>query len=384
MDLNKKLKKIKIDIIIHCGTHYVKNHNVSDINKLTLANIEFGVILLENLKSMGVKKFINFSTVWQNYNGKQDIAYNLYSAFKLSYSKILDYYIGKFSFIRFYNLFISDTYGENDNRSKIINLIKPDLVMHLAAESHVDRSINSPWEFIESNVIGTYNLLEASRSYFNKLNGGKKSNFRFHHISTDEVFGSLSDIGTFSEKTPYDPRSPYSASKASSDHLVRAWHHTYNFPIIITNCSNNFGPWQYPEKLIPLTISKAINLQTIPIYGDGSNVRDWLFVDDHVDALIISATKGEIGETYCIGGFGERTNLQVVKKICDILDVFCPQNIKYSELMSFVKDRPGHDKRYSINSEKIQSKLNWYPKYSFDEALEKTIKWYLENKEFLK
>ena len=267
---------------------------------------------------------------------------------------------------------------------EIINLIKPDLIMHLAAESHVDRSINSPWEFIESNVIGTYNLLEASRSYFNKLNGSKKSNFRFHHISTDEVFGSLSDIGTFSEKTPYDPRSPYSASKASSDHLVRAWHHTYNFPIIITNCSNNFGPWQYPEKLIPLTISKAINLQTIPIYGDGSNVRDWLFVDDHVDALIISAIKGEIGETYCIGGFGERTNLQVVKKICDILDVFCPQNIKYSELMSFVKDRPGHDKRYSINSEKIQSKLNWYPKYSFDEALEKTIKWYLENKEFLK
>ena len=267
---------------------------------------------------------------------------------------------------------------------EIINLIKPDLVMHLAAESHVDRSINSPWEFIESNVIGTYNLLEASRSYINKLNGGKKSNFRFHHISTDEVFGSLSDIGTFSEKTPYDPRSPYSASKASSDHLVRAWHHTYNFPIIITNCSNNFGPWQYPEKLIPLTISKAINLQTIPIYGDGSNVRDWLFVDDHVDALIISATKGEIGETYCIGGFGERTNLQVVKKICDMLDFFCTQKIKYSELISFVNDRPGHDKRYSINSEKIQSKLNWHPKYSFDEALEKTIKWYLENKEFLK
>ena len=267
---------------------------------------------------------------------------------------------------------------------EVINLIKPDLVMHLAAESHVDRSINSPREFIESNILGTYNLLEASRSYLNKLNGNKKSNFRFHHISTDEVFGSLSDIGTFSEKTPYDPRSPYSASKASSDHLVRAWHHTYNFPTIITNCSNNFGPWQYPEKLIPLTIGKAINLQTIPIYGDGSNVRDWLFVEDHVDALIISATKGEIGETYCIGGFGERTNLQVVKKICDILDVFCTRNIKHSELISFVKDRPGHDKRYSINSEKIQSKLNWMPKYSFDKALEITIKWYLENKEFLK
>ena len=267
---------------------------------------------------------------------------------------------------------------------EVINLIKPDLVMHLAAESHVDRSINSPREFIESNILGTYNLLEASRSYLNKLNGNKKSNFRFHHISTDEVFGSLSDIGTFSEKTPYDPRSPYSASKASSDHLVRAWHHTYNFPIIITNCSNNFGPWQYPEKLIPLTIGKATKLQKIPIYGDGSNVRDWLFVEDHVDALIISATKGEIGETYCIGGFGERTNLQVVKKICDILDVFCTRNIKHSELISFVKDRPGHDKRYSINSEKIQSKLNWMPKYSFDKALEITIKWYLENKEFLK
>ncbi len=262
----------------------------------------------------------------------------------------------------------------------VFNNIKPDLVMHLAAESHVDRSISSSRIFIESNIIGTYNLLESSRKYYEGLNVDEKSKFRFHHISTDEVFGSLGETGTFSEETPYDPRSPYSASKASSDHLVRSWYHTYNLPIIITNCSNNYGPWQFPEKLIPLTTLKAINSEKIPIYGNGSNVRDWLYVEDHVEALILSARKGEIGETYCIGGFGERTNLEVVEKICDILDNLIPKSFKHKDLISFVKDRKGHDKRYSINSKKIQSELNWAPQYSFDNGLLKTVEWYLKNK----
>ena len=262
----------------------------------------------------------------------------------------------------------------------VFDLIKPDLIMHLAAESHVDRSISSSREFIESNIIGTYNLLEVSRKYYDSLTNPKKSIFRFHHISTDEVFGTLGSSGTFSEKTAYDPRSPYSASKASSDHLVRSWHHTYNLPVIITNCSNNFGPWQFPEKLIPQTILKGYNLQEIPIYGDGSNIRDWLYVEDHVEALILSATKGNIGESYCIGGFGERTNLEVAENICNILDDLSPAKFKHSELISFVKDRPGHDMRYAIDSSKIQKELNWKPKYSFDKSLKKTIKWYIDNK----
>ena len=264
----------------------------------------------------------------------------------------------------------------------IFEKIKPDLVMHLAAESHVDRSISSPRIFIESNIIGTYNLLESSRRYYESLNIEKKLQFRFHHISTDEVFGSLDEDGKFSEETPYDPRSPYSASKASSDHLVRSWFHTYGLPIIITNCSNNFGPWQYPEKLIPLTILKANKSEKIPIYGDGSNIRDWLYVEDHVEALILAATKGEIGETYCIGGFGEKTNLEVVKNICQILDVLSPKEIEHHELITFIEDRKGHDKRYSINPHKIQSKLDWGPKYSFEEALLKTIKWYISSENF--
>ena len=268
---------------------------------------------------------------------------------------------------------------KHDKLQEIFSEIKPDLVMHLAAESHVDRSISSSRVFIESNIIGTYNLLETSRKYFETLDFEKKSKFKFHHISTDEVFGSLNESGSFSEITAYDPRSPYSASKASSDHLVRSWFHTYELPIIITNCSNNYGPWQFPEKLIPLTIIKALKLEKIPIYGDGLNIRDWLFVEDHVDALILSAEKGKVGETYCIGGFGERTNLQVVEKICEILDEISPRNIKHNELISFINDRKGHDRRYAINSNKIQSELNWEPKYTFDEGLYKTVQWYLLN-----
>ena len=254
----------------------------------------------------------------------------------------------------------------------------PDLVMHLAAESHVDRSIEGPGAFIESNIVGTYNLLQASRTHFDNLEAERKVNFRFHHISTDEVFGSLGSTGRFSETTPYDPRSPYSASKAASDHLVYAWHHTFGLPIILTNCSNNYGPWQYPEKLIPVVILKAAAGESIPLYGDGMNVRDWLYVEDHVDALLLAANRGRLGESYCIGGHGERTNLQVIEKICSILDEIKPENKPHRKLISFVKDRLGHDRRYAIDPIKITTELGWEPRHGFDEGLEATVKWYVE------
>ena len=261
----------------------------------------------------------------------------------------------------------------------IIFNFQPDLIMHLAAESHVDRSIDNSRVFIESNIIGTFNLLEASRIYFRELKDQKKENFKLHHISTDEVFGSLDHNGKFSEESSYDPRSPYSASKASSDHLVRAWHHTYQLPIIITNCSNNFGPWQYPEKLIPLVIHKAVSKERIPIYGDGENIRDWLYVDDHVDALLRVISIGEIGKSYCIGGNNEISNKVLVKKICFILNEIKPSTYDYLDLIEYVKDRPGHDKRYAIDASYIKKELGWEPKYNFDESLKTTIKWYLEN-----
>jgi dTDP-glucose 4,6-dehydratase len=254
----------------------------------------------------------------------------------------------------------------------------PDLVMHLAAESHVDRSIEGPGAFIESNIVGTFNLLQASRKHFENLEEERKVNFRFHHISTDEVFGSLGATGRFSETTPYDPRSPYSASKAASDHLVYAWHHTFGLPVILTNCSNNYGPWQYPEKLIPVVILKAAAGEAIPLYGDGMNVRDWLYVEDHVDALLLAANRGRLGESYCIGGHGERTNLQVIEKICSILDDIKPENKPHRNLIKFVKDRLGHDRRYAIDPQKITTELGWKPRHGFDEGLEATVKWYLE------
>jgi dTDP-glucose 4,6-dehydratase len=254
----------------------------------------------------------------------------------------------------------------------------PDLVMHLAAESHVDRSIEGPGAFIESNIVGTFNLLQASRTHFDNLEGERKVNFRFHHISTDEVFGSLGSTGRFSETTPYDPRSPYSASKAASDHLVYSWYHTFGLPIILTNCSNNYGPWQYPEKLIPVVILKAAAGESIPLYGDGMNVRDWLYVEDHVDALLLAANRGRLGESYCIGGHGERTNLQVIEKICSILDEIKPENKPHRKLISFVKDRLGHDRRYAIDPGKITTELGWEPRHGFDEGLEATVKWYME------
>ena len=257
---------------------------------------------------------------------------------------------------------------------------KPDAVMHLAAESHVDRSIDVPSDFVETNITGTFNILEASRKYWQKQ--GYTDKFRFHHISTDEVFGSLpKDPNTrFTEKTPYDPRSPYSASKASSDHLVRAWYETYGLPVILTNCSNNFGPYQFPEKLIPRVILNALSEKPIPVYGNGNNIRDWLYVDDHANALLLALEKGKNGRTYNIGDENEQTNLEVVKTICSILDQLNPRKKgQYADLITFVIDRPGHDARYAINPSRIRKELGWQTTLSFDHNLEKTVQWYLNN-----
>ena len=258
----------------------------------------------------------------------------------------------------------------------------PDLVMHLAAESHVDRSIEGPAAFIDSNVGGTFHLLQAVRAHWEALPEPRRAAFRFHHISTDEVFGSLGPTGRFSETTPYDPRSPYSASKAASDHLVSAWHHTYGLPVVLTNCSNNYGPWQFPEKLIPVVILKAIAGEPIPLYGDGANVRDWLYVEDHVDALLLAATRGELGRSYCVGGHGERTNKQVVEAICTLLDQLQPSGAPHARLITPVADRPGHDRRYAIDPSRISSELGWQPRHSFEVGLEATVRWYLAHQEW--
>ncbi len=280
--------------------------------------------------------------------------------------------------------FLKGDITDKSTVDKIINQIKPELVIHLAAETHVDKSIKSPEKFISSNVIGTFQLLQTSLNYYEKVNQDIKNKFKFLHISTDEVFGSLNQKGFFNENSKYDPRSPYSASKASSDHLVMAWFHTYGLPCIITNCSNNYGPWQYPEKLIPNTIAKALNNDHIPIYGNGNNVRDWLYVDDHIDAILLAADKGIPGKKYCIGGNNEKTNLDVVNKICQYLDKRIPKKDSYTSLIKFVKDRPGHDFRYAIDSSLIKKDLNWTPKHKFEIGLEKTIDWYLKNKAWLK
>ena len=261
---------------------------------------------------------------------------------------------------------------------RIFSMHKPDIIMHLAAESHVDRSIDAPDDFIQTNIIGTYILLEQALKYYQSL--ADKSKFRFHHISTDEVYGDLDNLDElFTEQTPYSPSSPYSASKASSDHLVRAWYRTFDLPIVITNCSNNYGEYQFPEKLIPLTISNAIAGKSLPIYGDGKQIRDWLYVDDHARTLLLCATVGKIGETYNIGGHNEIKNIDVVKTICRILDKLLPNPNNYEELITFVKDRAGHDRRYAIDANKIQQELNWTPQETFATGIEKTIKWHLKN-----
>ena len=257
---------------------------------------------------------------------------------------------------------------------------KPDIVMHLAAESHVDRSIDAPGDFIETNVTGTYNMLEAARAFWTAQ--GKPDTFRFHHISTDEVYGSLGETGMFTEDTPYDPRSPYSASKAASDHLVRAWGETYGLPILVTNCSNNYGPYHFPEKLIPVVILKALAGAPIPVYGDGSNIRDWLYVEDHADALLTVVDKGQIGRTYNIGGENEAKNIDLVRTICTLLDALRPGDAPYGEQITFVTDRPGHDQRYAIDPTRIRTELGWRPSVTVEEGLRKTVIWYLENEDW--
>ncbi len=254
---------------------------------------------------------------------------------------------------------------------------QPTAIMHLAAESHVDRSIDGPGTFVDTNVTGTYTLLEAARAYW--LSAGKPDNFRFHHISTDEVFGSLGDTGLFTEDSPYAPNSPYSATKAASDHLVRAWHETYGLPILMTNCSNNYGPFHFPEKLIPVVILNALAGKQIPVYGAGENVRDWLYVEDHADALLTVLTKGQVGRSYNIGGQNEARNIDIVRAICNILDVMRPKDQPYADQITFVADRPGHDLRYAIDPTRIRTELGWRPSVTLHEGLERTVRWYLDN-----
>jgi dTDP-glucose 4,6-dehydratase len=265
--------------------------------------------------------------------------------------------------------------------ARVFRQHRPSAVMHLAAESHVDRSIDGPAAFIQTNITGTYTLLEAARAYWQNLEGEAKQAFRFHHISTDEVYGTLGESGLFTEETAYQPNSPYSASKASSDHLVRAWHHTYGLPVVTTNCSNNYGPYQFPEKLIPVIILNARAGKPLPVYGQGNNIRDWLYVDDHVRALLRVLEQGRVGETYNIGGHNEKTNLEVVKTICALLDELLPDSAHrpHESLITFVADRPGHDLRYAIDAGKIQRELGWTPAETFDSGLRKTVRWYLDN-----
>ena len=265
---------------------------------------------------------------------------------------------------------------------ELFDTYQPDAVMHLAAESHVDRSIDGPGEFIQTNVVGTFTLLQAALGFWRGLPSAKREAFRFHHISTDEVFGSLGEDGLFCEATAYDPRSPYSASKAASDHLVRAWHHTYGLPVVLTNCSNNYGPYHFPEKLIPLIIINALEGLKLPVYGKGANVRDWLYVDDHARALLAVVTSGTVGHTYCVGGRSEKTNLEVVETICALMDELAPSARigPRGALITFVADRPGHDLRYAIDASKIMSELGWEPSETFESGLRKTVEWYLANR----
>lgn len=262
--------------------------------------------------------------------------------------------------------------------AKVFKAHKPDAVMHLAAESHVDRSIDGPAEFMQTNIIGTYEMLEAARTYWQA--NGKPDTFRFHHISTDEVYGTLGETGLFTESTPYAPNSPYSASKAASDHLVRAWSETYGLPVVLTNCSNNYGPYHFPEKLIPVVILNALAGKDIPIYGKGENIRDWLYVEDHADALLTVLEKGTSGRTYNIGGENEVANIDLVKIICDLLDELRPADTPYANLITFVTDRPGHDLRYAIDPTRIRNELGWRPSVTLEEGLRKTVQWYLDNK----
>ena len=269
-----------------------------------------------------------------------------------------------------------------DALRRIFKQYQPDAVMHLAAESHVDRSIDGPAAFIQTNVVGTFQLLQIACEYWREMSDEAQSRFRFHHISTDEVYGSLGAQGLFTEQSAYQPNSPYSASKAGSDHLVRAWFHTYGFPVVTSNCSNNYGPFQFPEKLIPLVILNALDNKPLPVYGKGENIRDWLYVQDHVEALLLVMQHGKTGETYNIGGHNEKTNLEVVRSLCALLDETQPGKQPYANLIQFVADRPGHDLRYAIDATKIKRELNWTPKETFESGLKKTLDWYIANREW--
>jgi dTDP-glucose 4,6-dehydratase len=280
------------------------------------------------------------------------------------------------------HLFVQGDIGDRALVAKLLKEHQPRAIVNFAAESHVDRSIHGPADFINTNIVGTFNLLECARDYWSGLQEDTKRKFRFHHVSTDEVYGSLLPTApAFSETHPYEPNSPYSASKAASDHLVRAWFHTYGFPVVTTNCSNNYGPYHFPEKLIPLVILNAINDKPLPIYGDGQQVRDWLYVGDHCSAICAVLAKGELGQTYNIGGWNEKANIDVVKTICQILDELKPRadGESYAQQITFVKDRPGHDRRYAIDARKIEQELGWRPAETFDTGIKKTVQWYLDN-----
>lgn len=327
--------------------------------------------------------FIGSAVVRHIINSTQDSVVNVD---KLTYAGNLESLLDIASSTRYE--FVQADICDRSTIDNIFATYQPDVVMHLAAESHVDRSIDGPGAFIETNIVGTYTLLEATRAYWKELTDEAKQAFRFHHISTDEVYGDLphpdeicesDNLPLFLETTPYAPSSPYSASKASSDHLVRAWLRTYGLPTIVTNCSNNYGPYHFPEKLIPLVILNALEGKELPIYGKGDQVRDWLYVEDHARALYKVATEGKVGETYNIGGHNEKQNIEVVKTICETLDKLVPKDTKYEEQITFVTDRPGHDRRYAIDSNKMKKELGWTPEETFETGLEKTVKWYLDN-----
>lgn len=325
--------------------------------------------------------FIGANFIHHIFNIDSDIS--ILNFDKLTYSGNLSSLKSVFNNPRY--SFIQGDISSVDDVADSINKFNPTKIIHFAAESHVDRSIDGPDEFINTNVIGTYNLLKQCRNYWKTLTTNQKTEFRFLHVSTDEVYGSLGETGLFTESTPYAPNSPYSASKAASDHLVRAWFHTYEFPVLTTNCSNNYGPYQFPEKLIPVIIFNALDNKPLPVYGDGSNIRDWLYVSDHCEAICQVIEKGRLGETYNIGGNNERTNLEVVNMICKLLDELRPKpSGSYADLITFVKDRPGHDKRYAIDSSKIQNEIGWKPKEDFESGFKKTIVWYLENTQWVK
>ena len=281
--------------------------------------------------------------------------------------------------------FVQADICDQETVADVLSKYQVDAIVNFAAESHVDRSIDGPEPFVQTNVVGTLRLLEATKSYLSNSTPAKKESFRFVHVSTDEVYGSLKlSDPAFSESTPYAPNSPYSASKASADHLVRAYHHTFGLPVLTTNCSNNYGPYQFPEKLIPLMILNACEGKALPIYGDGSNIRDWLHVEDHCSGILAVLTKGRVGETYCIGGASEKTNLEVLDALCEILDELHPKGAPHSQLKTFVKDRPGHDHRYAIDFSKIENELNWQPSYSFTEGIKQTVEWYINHQEWCK